>query len=86
MFLYLDYAVDKDTRKIVSGLVATLVGTILTCSSKTQRTVVVSITEAEYVALSACAQGVKFTSMFLVEIPKAQKTSVIYEDNQCAFF
>ena len=56
MFCYLNYATYKETRNIVSGLVATLGGTLLTFSSKTQRTVTLSSTEAEYVALSACAK------------------------------
>ena len=36
--------------------------------------------------LSACAQEVKFVSMFLGEITKVQKPSIIYEDNQGATF
>ena len=63
-----NYATDKETRKSVSGLVATLGGTLLTLSSKTQRTVTLSRTEADYVALSACAQEVKFISTFLGEM------------------
>ena len=43
-----------------------------------------SSTEAEYVVLSACAQQVKFVSMFLGEMTEVQKPSVIYEDNQSA--
>ena len=45
-----------------------------------------SSTEAEYVALSACAQEVKFVSMLLGEINEVKKPSVIYEDNQGAIF
>ena len=41
-----NYATDKETRKSVSGLVATLGWKILTCLSKTQRTVtLISIEE-----------------------------------------
>ena len=35
-------ATDKDTRDSVSGLVATLAGTILTCLSKTHRNLTLS--------------------------------------------
>ena len=45
-----------------------------------------SIIEAEYVAVSACAQEVKFVTIFLVEMTEVQKPSVIYEDNQGAIF
>ena len=78
MFCDSDYATDKETRKSVSSLVATLGVTLLTCSSKTQRTVTLSSTEAEYVALSACAQEVKFVSMLLGEMIEVQNPSVIY--------
>ena len=44
MFCDYNYATDKDTRKSVSGLVATFGGTLLTCLSKTQRTVTLSST------------------------------------------
>ena len=86
MFCDSNYATDKETRKSVSGLVATLGGKLLTCSSKTQRTVTLSSTEAEYVALSACAQEVKFVSMLLEEMTEVGKPSVIYEDNQGVIF
>ena len=56
MFCGLNYATDKKTRNSVSGLVETLGGTLLTCLSKTKRTVMISSTEAEYVALSSYAQ------------------------------
>ena len=46
-----NYATDKKARNSVSGLVATLGGTLLTCSSKPQRAVRLSSTESEYVAL-----------------------------------
>ena len=42
-----NYATDKETRNSLSGFVATLVVTVT-----------LSITEAEYVALTACAQEV----------------------------
>ena len=45
-----------------------------------------SITEAEYVALSACTQEVKFASIFLGETTRVQKPSIIYEDNQGLIF
>ena len=82
MFCDLNYATDKETINSVSGLVATLGGILLMCSSKTHRTVILIGTEAEYVALSECAQEVNFLSMLLGETTEVQKPSVIYEDNQ----
>ena len=43
-------------------------------------------TEAEYMALSACSQEVKFVSMFIGKMNKVQKPSVIYKDNQGGVF
>ena len=81
-----NYATDKGTRKSVSGLVATLGGTLLTCPSNTQRTVILSRTEAYYVALSECTQEVNFVSILMGEMIEVQKPSVIYEDNQGMIF
>ena len=53
MFYDSKYATDKETRNSVSGLVATLGGKLLTCLSKTQRSVTLSSAESEYMALSA---------------------------------
>ena len=47
MFFYSDYAIDKETINIVRGLVDTLGGTLLTCFSNTQMTVMLRITEEE---------------------------------------
>ena len=46
------YSTDKETRKSVRGIVATLGDTLLTCSSKTQRAVTLRSTDAEHVGLS----------------------------------
>ena len=86
MFCYYNYATDKDTRKSVRGLFATLGGTLITCLSKTQRIFVLISTESEYVAISACAEEVKLVSILLEEISKVHKPLVVYEDNQRAIF
>ena len=51
MFCKYNYYTNKETRNIVRCLVATLGGTLLKCSSKTQRKTMISITEDEYIAL-----------------------------------
>ena len=56
------------------------------CLSKTQRTVALISTEADYTPLSACAQEVKFISMLLEEMTEMEKPSIIYEDNQGVIF
>ena len=59
MFCDYIYVLEQDTRKSVSGIVATLGGTLITYSSRTQRTVTLSCIEAEYVVISECAQEVR---------------------------
>ena len=55
MFCDSNYATYKETRNSVSGLVATLTGTLLTCSSKTQRYVTLISTKAKCLELSECS-------------------------------
>ena len=82
MFGDYNYATDKETRKSVIGLVSTLVGTLITCQSKDQRTVTLSSTYVENVELLACAQEVKFISMLLLETTEVNNPSVLYETNK----
>ena len=86
MFCASNYATDNDTRKSVSGLVTKLGWKLLTCLSKTQKTVTLSSMEADYVALSECAQEVKFVSILMGGMAQAEKNSVIYEDNHLLFW
>ena len=81
-----NYATDKETRKSLIGLAATLGRTLPTCLSQTQMNVTLISTEEEYVALSACTQEVNFVVMLLGEMTEVQKPFVIYEDNQGAIF
>ena len=80
MFCDSNYATEKDKRKSVSGLVDTLAGTLLTFSSKTNRTVTRISTEAEYLVLSACAKEIKVIIMFMGEMTEMKNPAVIYKD------
>ena len=51
MFCDSKYDTDKETRKSVSGFVATLGGSLLACLSKLRRTATLSSTEVEYLSL-----------------------------------
>ena len=86
IYFYYNYEMDKETRNSVSGLANTLRVTLLTSPSNTKRTVALSSTEANYMALSACAIEVKFVNMLLEEMTKIQNPSVTYEDKQGAIF
>ena len=63
-----NYSTYKDTRNIVSGLVATRVGKIIMFSSKNQSIVTLSRIDAEYVVLSLCAQEANLISLLFEEI------------------
>ena len=80
------YATNPDDRKSVTGTVNTLGGTLLNWSSKKQRIVTLSSTEAEYVALSECAQETKFEWMLLNELLGLTTPATINEDNTGAIF
>jgi hypothetical protein len=82
-----DYAKDEKDRKSISGRINTVGGMITNWSSKKQTTVSLSSTEAEYQALSECAQEAMFTRNLISEITgKHQPPAIIYEDNLGAIF
>ena len=64
----------------------TLGGSLLNWSSKKQRIVTLSSTEAEYIALSECAQEMKFEWMLLNELLDQATPATIHEDNTGAIF
>ena len=86
IFFNSNYATYKETRNIVSSLVTTLGRELIMCLSKTQRTVTLISTEAEYVALVECAQEVKFVRILLEEIYQVKNQLVVYEDNKRTIF
>ena len=55
-----DYANKDNDRRSVSGVAATVGGTVVNASSTTQHCVTLSLSEAEYIAM---AQGAK-TALF----------------------
>jgi hypothetical protein len=81
-----DYAKDSNDRKSISGRINTIGGMITNWTSKKQSTVALSSTEAEYQALSECAQEAMFTQNLLEEITGQVLTAIIYEDNLGAIY
>jgi transposase InsO family protein len=70
-FVDADYGGCRDTRRSTSGYIFTMAGRPVTWSSKRQATVALSTVEAEYVAMSRCAQQMVWMQSWLdeVEIP-----------------
>ena len=72
----------------MTGYIVTIGGCLVSAASKTQPSVTLSSTEAEYVAASMCAMEIKFIQMLLEEImPTAQvRPATLFEDNTGAMF
>jgi hypothetical protein len=83
-----DWAANKETRKSTTGFLVTIGGCLVSWQSKAQPSVTLSSTEAEYVALSMCAQEIKFIMMLLDEIAAkfVETPSILREDNTGAIF
>jgi hypothetical protein len=81
-----NYATDKETRRSVSGAIHTIGGTIVNWLSKTQRSVTLSSTEAEYVSLCTGAQETTFIQMLLREIAFCTLPGILLEDNTGAIY
>ena len=63
-----DYGGCRDTRRSTSGYVFMMAGGAVTWSSKRQATVALSTVEAEYVAMSRCAQQMAWMHSWLDEV------------------
>jgi len=67
-----DYAGDKETRRSVTGFVIYLRGVPVSWKSRGQKSVTLSSTEAEFVALSEAAKEIKF----IVQVLESMKMEV----------
>jgi hypothetical protein len=80
-----DYAVDRDTRRSVSGVTTLLCGAPVAVRSKQQQCVTLSVTEAELVAGVECIQNMLFVKDVLESLELKVKLPVILEmDNKGA--
>ncbi|GMF17368.1 unnamed protein product [Phytophthora lilii] len=78
-----DYANCPDTRRSVGGYVTMLASSPISWLSRKHHTVVLSTTEAEYIALCHCMQEMIFLKLLLHELGFATtQPNVIHEDNQ----
>jgi hypothetical protein len=60
-----DYAGDRDTRKSVAGFAIYLLGCLIVWKSKSQKSVTLSSSEAEYVSISEIAKDLLFVKQVL---------------------
>ena len=70
------------------GYVTGIDRSIVNFVSKTQTTVTLSSTEAEYIAASTCATEIKFITMLLEELApnEVKRPGTLHEDNTGAIF
>ena len=75
-----DFANDKDTRYSVYGCIIYCCGVPVAWMSKSMKSVVLSTTEAEYVAVSEVVKEIKFLSQMLwsmeIKVPRPIKVQV----------
>ncbi len=82
-----DFAGDKETRISVAGFVLYLMGVPISWKSKGMKSVTLSSTEAEYVALSEAAKEVKFVYQVLRSLGLNVKLPIVIRvDNNGAIF
>ena len=82
-FVDSDYSGCRDTWRSTSGYVFTMAGTPVSWSSKQQTSVALSTVEAEYVAMSWCAQQMVWMQVWLDEVGIEYVTpGLIKGDNQ----
>ncbi|KAE9176563.1 hypothetical protein PF004_g26044 [Phytophthora fragariae] len=80
-----DWVDNRDDRRSVSGMLLMLCGAPVVWRSTFQKTVALSSTEAEYMALSDCVKECVWMRRLLKDIGAEQVgATVIYEDNQGA--
>uniref|UniRef100_A0AAV1UIR5 Uncharacterized protein n=1 Tax=Peronospora matthiolae TaxID=2874970 RepID=A0AAV1UIR5_9STRA len=81
-----DWAGDIDTRRSTSGYVFVLNNGCISWRSKKQRSVALSSTEAEYMALSEATQEATWLKTFMRDLGEeaGDNALTIYEDNQGA--
>lgn len=77
-----DFAGSLDTRKSLSGYVFTLYGTAISWKSSLQSVVALSITEAEYIAMTEAVKEAVWLQGIIQELGFPQEKMTIYCDNQ----
>jgi ribosomal protein L24 len=69
-----DYCADKETRRSITGFIVYLMGVPISWKSKGQRGVVLSTTEAEYVAISETVREIKF----ILQVMESMELTIEY--------
>ena len=79
-----DYATDVDIRRSVTDYVFTLVGSVVSWKSTFLSSVMLSITEAEYMTLTSAAKESIWLKSLVGELGIAQDFATVYYDSLSA--
>ena len=83
-FVDSDWGSDKRDRKSYTGYVFKLSGGVISWKSTKQRTVALSSTEAEYMAICEASKEAIYLKNLLFELVGISKPVLLYNDNQSA--
>ena len=81
-----DYAADPVKRRSTTGYLLKLANGIISWQSRAQKTIALSATEAEYMALSDCSRQVVWIQNIFTELGFPVKPTQICADNQGDIF
>ena len=81
-----DWASDPSSQKSQSGYFLKMAGGAISWTSRAQRTITLSSTEAEYMALSDCSRQVVWMHTLLGKLGYKMKPIPICGDNQGSIF
>nr|GEX43273.1 hypothetical protein [Tanacetum cinerariifolium] len=80
----IDHAGFQDTRRSTSGSAQFLGDNLVSCSSKKQKSTVISTTEAEYIAMSECCATILWMRSQITDYGLAFNNIPLYCDNKSA--
>ena len=81
-----NWATDTNDRRSQTGFFLRLAGAPISWTSRAQKTITLSSTEAKYMALSDCSRQVVWVHMLLGELGYTLKPIPICSDNQGSIF
>ena len=81
-----DWAGDKESRKSITGNFVTCAQGPVSWVSRKQKTVALSSTEAEYMALSDCSRQLIWIKQLLKELQFNSDIPILHGDNQGSLF
>ena len=83
-FVDLDYAGSLDTKKFLTRYVFTIYGGGVNWKGNLQPVVALSITKAEYIAVTEAIKGAIWLKVIIIELGIEHDQNLVFYDNQSA--